>query len=53
MLRPLFFTFVAKKNLRFLLNNKVQRSSGATVLAPQQTIVRASANLRCEGAAAN
>ena len=29
MLRPLFFTFVAKKNLRFLLNNKVQRSSGA------------------------
>ena len=29
LLRPLFFTFVAKKNLRFLLNNKVQRSSGA------------------------
>ena len=29
MLRPLFFTFVAKKNLCFLLNNKVQRSSGA------------------------
>ena len=29
MLRPLFFTFVAKKNLRFLLNNKVQRSSEA------------------------
>ena len=40
-------------HVRYVFVALTLRAKWATVLAPQQTIMRASANLRCEGATAN
>ena len=40
-------------HVRYVFVALTLRAKRATMLAPQQTIVRVSANLRCEGATAN